>query len=238
MQAQQVPTDGPAEVQSFLPSLLELGGLLENLCGGFKKTKTKKKPFTDSLTYTPAQSFKDDCCCSLTLKQMFLLLMGIQPDSQLKGAVVGGTVVTCTPSAGFLQMYFSLLLQLTTSHSPANTPVVMATHPCFLSFIKHTRVNIQYRTYRSEIFSWSFFFFKFHTNIRSKCHGTIKTFKHKAKKGVLYLACPRWSWWMWLFFLSSIWRGVCRLCWKGQSRNTFLVSCPHNWPRMRSHICN
>lgn len=145
MQAQQVPTDGPAEVQCFLPCLLELGGLLESLCGGLKKGK-KKKTFTDSVTYTPAQSFKDDHNCSLTFKQVFLLITGVQPGSQLKGAVVGGTVVTCTPSAGFLQMYFSLLLQLTTSHSPANTPVVMATHPCFLSFIKHTGVNIPCRT--------------------------------------------------------------------------------------------
>lgn len=84
--------------------------------------------------------------CCLTLKQVFLSIMGVQPDAQLRGSVVGGTVVTFVPSAGFLQMYFSLLSQLTTSHSPANTPVVMATHPCFLSFIKHGKVNVMYRT--------------------------------------------------------------------------------------------
>lgn len=79
------------------------------------------------------QVLKHERNCSLTLKHVFLLLMAVQPDAQLKGGVVGGTVVTCTPSAGFLHMYFSLLLQVTTSHSPANTPVVIATHPCFLS---------------------------------------------------------------------------------------------------------
>lgn len=102
----------------------------------------KEIQITDSVTYTPAQSFKDDRNCSLTFRQVFLLLMGVQPDAQLKGTVVGGTVVTSTPSAGFLQMYFSLLLQLTTSHSPANTPVVMATHPCFLSFIKQSKHTV------------------------------------------------------------------------------------------------
>lgn len=84
-----------------------------------------------SLTHRPR--FSKKIAIVLTLKQAFLLLMGVHPDSQLKGTVVGGTVVTCAPSAGFLQMYFSFVLQLTTSHSPANTPVVMATHPCFLS---------------------------------------------------------------------------------------------------------
>lgn len=93
----------------------------------------KKEKWTSD---TPVQIFRDDRSGSLTLKQMFLLLMGVQPNSQLKGGVVGGTVVTCTPSAGFLHMYFSLLLQLTTSHSPAKTPVVIATHPWFLSFYK------------------------------------------------------------------------------------------------------
>lgn len=75
---------------------------------------------------------------SLTLKQKLLLAIGVQPDAQLRAGVVGGTVVTCAPSAGFLQIYFSLLLQLTTSHSPANRPVVMATHPCLLSFMEKT----------------------------------------------------------------------------------------------------
>lgn len=85
------------------------------------------------LGYSESHHFSISSVCP-TLKQTLLLPAGVHPGGQLKGMVVGGTVVTGTPSAGFLQMYFSLLLQLTTSHSPAKTPVVMATHPWFRSF--------------------------------------------------------------------------------------------------------
>ena len=57
-----------------------------------------------------------------------------QPSGQLAvGEGVVAIVVMETPSARFLQMYFSRLLQLTTSHNPACMPVVMATQPFLLS---------------------------------------------------------------------------------------------------------
>lgn len=76
--------------------------------------------------------------CRLTLKQTFRLATGVQPTAQLRAAVVGATVVIRASSASFLQIYFSLLLQLTTSHNPAKVPVAMATHPCFLPFLQYT----------------------------------------------------------------------------------------------------
>lgn len=64
-----------------------------------------------------------------TLTQYSLELSGTQLLGHLEGVKVGGTVVKPAPSASCLQMYPNMLVQGSTSQTPANTPVVMATHP-------------------------------------------------------------------------------------------------------------
>lgn len=133
--AQQVSSNGLTKVLCFLPSFLWSTFFSVNL---FMWKKTKRGLICFLLFETTLISWIT-WPCSPTFKQVFLSTTGVQPGAQFKAGVVGGTVVICTLSATFLQMYFSLFVQLITSHSPANIPVVIATHPCSLSFVKNAR---------------------------------------------------------------------------------------------------
>ncbi len=57
--------------------------------------------------------------------------MWVQRSAHLVEVGVGGAGVKTAPSARCLQMYFSLLVQGSTSQRPAKIPVVMATQPCW-----------------------------------------------------------------------------------------------------------
>lgn len=67
---------------------------------------------------------------SFTLKQTFLEFTFSQPSAQVVEGTVGGAGVKTAPSAMCLQIYFSLLVQGSTSQRPAKLPVAIATQPC------------------------------------------------------------------------------------------------------------
>lgn len=131
--AHEVSSNGLAEIPCFLPGFLWSGFFSVNL---LIRKKRKRGLICFLLFETALLSW---ITCSPTLKQVFFAMTGVQPGAQLGAGVVGGTVVICTFSATFLQMYFSLFVQLMTSQSPASIPVVMATHPCSLSFVNNAK---------------------------------------------------------------------------------------------------
>lgn len=97
------------------------------------------------------------CVGPCTLKHMCLDGMTFQPSAHLGGGAVGGTGVTIAPSARCLQIYFSLLVQGSTSQRPAKLPVAIATQPCWWPCFCQKR-NCQLSRVRplSDSYRWKF----------------------------------------------------------------------------------
>lgn len=153
MDAEQVSSDGPAVIPGLKPGLFICSRPCKKL-----ENKTRSEGLIcysrSTLTCRTVQQLRSNIITDLelllplcfncvwqrltsgcTLEQRFLDPTLIQPSGHWGGDWVGGAAVKTAPFARCLQMYFELLVQGSTSQSPAKIPVVMAVQPWMLPWV-------------------------------------------------------------------------------------------------------